>query len=97
MNIKAMVQPDTNRGRRVVLKEEMDNTFTNSIGTEPVDPSSRDRAEICEIREVGGHVGCSTSVKDPHIAEGGADESGSSGRKRPPLLLLTQRETLLEL
>jgi hypothetical protein len=55
----------------------MDGTFTNSIGTEPDDQSSGDRAEICEIREVGGLVGCSTSVKDPHITEGeGANEGG---------------------
>jgi hypothetical protein len=66
-NVKAVVQPDTNKGRRRVLKEEMNGTFTNSIGTEPVDPASRDRAEVCEVREVGSHVSRCTSVKCPHI------------------------------
>jgi hypothetical protein len=69
-NVKAVVQPDTNRGRQGVLKEEMNGTFTNRIGTEPVNPTSRDRAEVCEVREVGIHVSRSTSVKYPHIAEG---------------------------
>jgi hypothetical protein len=77
MNIKAVVELDTNRGIRGVVKDEMDGTFTNSICTEPVDQSSGDRAEICEIREVGGHVGCSTSVKDPHITKG--EEANESG------------------
>jgi hypothetical protein len=56
--IKAMVHSDTNKGRISVPKEEMDGILTNIIRAEPGDTSLRDRAEICEIREVGGHVGC---------------------------------------
>jgi hypothetical protein len=68
-NVKAVVQLDTNRGRRGVLKEEINGTFTNNIGTEPVDPTSMDKAEVSEVREVGSHVSRSTSVKYPHITE----------------------------